>query len=213
MDNATLRAEIRTKTGKGSARRARREGKIPAILYSHFSEPTPIALDPKALRKAVRDSEHGFNTVLTLELGEAGKRTALLKDWQIDPVSRRLLHADFLEVKMDEAIEAEVPITLVGKAKGVEAGGILSQLRREITVRCRPGDIPGEIEVDISPLEIGDSLHVGDIPAPEGVEIRYTHNYTIAVVTPPEGGATPAGGAAEAAGEASESGAGEGGES
>lgn len=209
MDNATLQAEIRTRTGKGSARQARRQGKIPAIIYSHFSEPTPIALDPSALRRAVRDSEHGFNTVLTLELGEAGKKTALLKDWQIDPVSRRLLHADFLEVKMDEAIEAEVPITLTGKAKGVEAGGILSQLRREITVRCRPGDIPGEIEVDITNLDIGDSLHVGDIPAPPNVEIRYTQNFTIAVVTPPEGGAAPAAGgeSAEGAGEA------EGGES
>lgn len=186
MDQATLKAELRTKTGKGSARATRREGKIPAVVYSKDSEAVSIALDPAELRKAVVGSEHRFNTVLTLEIAGSTERTALLKDWQVDPVDRRLLHADFLEIKMGVPLEADVPILLVGKAPGVTEGGILAQIRRVVRVRCLPKNIPVNLDVDISGLEINDSLHVADIVAPSDVELIFAQNFTIAVCTPPE---------------------------
>jgi large subunit ribosomal protein L25 len=188
--HAVIAAKARKRTGKGSARATRREGRIPAIIYSNFSGPTPISVDPSELRKTVLGSDLRFNTVLTLDVEGEAKKTALLKDWQIDPVSRRLLHADFLEIRLDEKLEAEVPLHLVGKCVGVTNGGILNQIRREVTVRCLPSDIPAILEVDISHLDVNDSLHVGDIVPPERVEVVYHTNYTLAVVTPPEREAT-----------------------
>lgn len=187
MEEATLKAEPRTRTGKGSARAARREGKIPAVVYSHFGEPMAISVDPTVLRKAVKDSDHRFNTVLTLEVDGTGAKTALLKDWQVDPVSRQLLHADFLEIKLDEKLEAAVPLVLKGQPVGVVDGGVLTQVRREVEVRCLPKDIPVSIEVDVSELGINDSLHIDEIPAPPNVELVFSRNVTLAVVNPPEG--------------------------
>lgn len=186
MEQVTIRAQKRAKTGKGSARATRRAGNIPAVVYSHFEEPVAIALDPKELHKAVTSSERGFNTVLSIDIGNGASKTALLKDWQVDPMSRALLHADFLEIRMDEQLPANVPIKLVGKAPGVVAGGILNQIRRDLTVRCLPGNIPVEFEVDVSNLQVNDALHVSDLVPPEGVEIPYNNDFTIAVVTPPE---------------------------
>jgi len=183
MDQTQLKAQVRTRTGKGSARTARRAGLIPAVVYSHFSEAAAIAVDPSALRKAVKGSDFGFNTVLHLELDDGGKKTALLKDWQVHPVNHRLLHADFIEIKMDEALDAEVPVVLKGKAKGVIEGGLLNQVRREVTVRCLPEHIPATVEVDISSLGIGEVLHVADLTLPENVKAVFAHNYTIAVIT------------------------------
>jgi large subunit ribosomal protein L25 len=200
MDQATLKAEARTRTGKGSARTARREGKIPAVVYSHFAEPVAIAVDPVELRKAVTGSEHGFNTVLKIELNGGGSKTALLKEWQVDPVSRQLLHADFLEIKMDERLSAEVPVNLKGRAQGVIDGGVLSQIRRVLTVRCLPGKIPLEIAIDVSKMKINDVLHVSDLTPPEGVEIPYNNDFTIVVIAAPEGAEAEAPAAAPAAG-------------
>ncbi len=186
MDQAIIKAEAREKTGKGSARATRRAGRIPAVVYSHFEDPVAIALDPKELRKAVTASERGFNTVLSIEIGNSASKTALLKDWQVDPINRKLLHADFIEIRMDERLPASVPVKLVGRPTGVVEGGILNQIRRELTVRCLPGNIPVEIEIDVSHLHVNEALHVSDVPAPEGVEIPYNNDFTIAVVTPPE---------------------------
>ncbi len=186
MEQVKIKAQIRAKTGKGSARAARREGNIPAVVYSHFDKPEAIALDPKELHKAVTSSERGFNTVLSIDIGKGAAKTALLKDWQVDPITRQLLHADFLEIRMDERLPANVPIKLVGRAPGVVAGGILNQIRRELTVRCLPGNIPVEFEVDVSNLNVNEALHVSDLTPPEGVEIPYNNDFTIAVITPPE---------------------------
>ncbi len=183
---AVLAAKARPKTGKGSARATRREGRIPAVVYSNFSDSASISVDPTELRKTMLDSDRRFNTVLTLDLDGKDKKTALLKDWQVDPVSRKLLHADFLEIRLDQKLEAEVPLTLVGTSIGVTEGGIMSQIRRSVTVRCLPSDIPAVLEVDVTDLDMNDSLHVADVKPPEKVEVIYTINFTLAVVTPPE---------------------------
>lgn len=188
MDQVNLKASARSRTGKGSARAARREGRIPAIVYSRHTDAMAIALDPIALRKAIKASERKFNTLLTLDLDDGGHKVALLKDWQVDPVSRQLLHADFLEVKMDEKLEAQVPVELVGRPVGVVDGGVLSQIRRDVTVRCLPNQIPVRLDVDVSGMKINQSLHVADVPVPENVELVYQKNFTIAVVSPPEAG-------------------------
>ena len=194
MDQTTmLIAEMREKTGKGIARRLRAQKKIPAVLYGpHMDQPLNIAVDPKALRLAVQGPRR-LNTLITLDLGEAGKHVALLKDYQKHPVTDELLHADFYEVRLDRPIRVAVPVILEGRPEGVVQGGILSQIRRTITVECLPENIPDQIVVDVTHLKMGEALHIADIQPPEGVRIRYVNNYTVAVVTTTE---DAAGGAA-----------------
>jgi len=187
MDQTTLTAQVRENTGKGIARRLRAQKQIPAVLYGpHMDKPMGIAVDPKALRAAVQGLRK-LNTILTLDMGEAGKRVALLKDFQKHPVTGELLHADFYEVRLDKPIRVSVPVILEGRPEGVTLGGILSQTRRNLTVECLPDAIPDRIVVDVSRMKMGEALHVSDIQPPEGVRIRYVNNFTVAVVTAPEG--------------------------
>jgi large subunit ribosomal protein L25 len=186
IDQTTLAAQVREKTGKGVARRLRAQSLIPAVVYGpHSKDPLPIAVDPKALREAIR-TPHRLNTILTLKLDGAGDRVALLKNYQQDPVTRSLLHADFYEVRLDEPVTVPVPLALVGKAEGVASGGILQQNRREIEVSCLPKDIPEKIEVDVTHLKVAQALHVSDVKAPPGVKLRFATDYTVAVVAIPE---------------------------
>jgi large subunit ribosomal protein L25 len=187
MDQTTLTAQVRENTGKGIARRLRAQKQIPAVLYGpHMDKPMGIAVDPKALRAAVQGPRK-LNTILTLDMGEAGKRVALLKDFQKHPVTGELLHADFYEVHLDKPIRVSVPVILEGRPEGVTLGGILSQTRRNLTVECLPDAIPDRIVVDVTRMKMGEALHVADIQPPEGVRIRYVNNFTVAVVTAPEG--------------------------
>lgn len=197
MEQTTLTAQVRETTGKGIARRLRAEKKIPAVIYGpHMEKPVGIAVDPKALRKAV-GGPRKLNTILTLDMGEAGQRVALLKDYQRHPVSGELLHADFYEVRLDVPIRVSLPVVLKGRAEGVVThGGILSQARRSVTVECLPNAVPEQIEVDVTKMQVGDVLHVADIQPPEGVKVIYLTNFTVAVLSAPEGEAES--GAAEA---------------
>jgi len=198
MDQTTLAAQVREKTGKGVAHRLRARNLIPAVLYGpHSDKPLNIAVDPRALRAAVK-TPHKLNTLLTLQLDQGGERLALLKDYQQDPVSRAVLHADFYEVKVDEPVTVRVPLVLVGRAEGVAAGGVLTQLRREVEVVCTPRDIPERIVHDVTPMKAGTALHVADLTVPEGVKIRYLTNFAVATISAPEE-ETPATAAAEAA--------------
>jgi len=146
-----------------------------------------------SIRTAI-SGEHRFNTLLTLDITGVGPdgvgtetRQVLLKDHQIDPVKHsKLLHADFLEVRGDERIRVEIPVVLVGKAPGVIDGGILQQNRRFLEVMVLPNKIPLKIEVDVSGLKIAQSIHVADLKMPEGAELKYLTNFTIAVVSAPE---------------------------
>lgn len=208
-----LSVQSRTDKGKGPARRLRARGLIPAVIYGQKREPTHIAVDPAAIQKAIA-TPHKFNTLLTLQLDGAEKQV-LFREYEVDPVTRQLLHADFLEVDRSKPVRVEVPIVTTGKAEGVVAGGILTVSAHQIVVEALPERIPVQIEVDVTPLKIGGSIHIADVKAPEGVKIKYATNFTVAVVTAPEKeevvapvaaaavpGAAPAEGAAPAAGAA-----------
>lgn len=186
MEFVDLRVEHRTKTGKGVARELRRKGQIPAILYGD-GEPVPLKADPKALVRAL-GTEAGENVILNLTIvnGEAFIRKAMVKEVQVDPVTGRPLHADFLIISMERPIEVEIPVEATGVAIGVkDKGGVLDQILRELRVRCLPGAIPDKFTLDVSSLDIGDVLHVSDLPIPDGVELLTDREQTVVTVAAP----------------------------
>ena len=185
---AILPAKPREGAGKGPSRRLRAQGLIPAVVYGrHSKTPRHIAVDPLAIKHAVATPAK-LNTLIQIKLdGDgAGETLVLLKDVQVDPVTRDMLHADFLEVREGEKVKVNVPLHLVGKPAGVLEGGILSQLRRELEVWTLPTAIPDQIEVDVSHLKMAQALHINDVKPPAGIEIKTHVNYTIAVVSAPE---------------------------
>jgi large subunit ribosomal protein L25 len=165
---ATLEATVRDSFGKNEARRTRRDGRVPAVVYGATSEggsreATAIAVDPRALLKILH-SEAGANTLISLKLG-GGDARVLIKEYQLDPVTHAVLHADFYRVRMDRAIRVTIPIIVKGEPKGVkQQGGLLEFIRREIEVECLPADIPEHVEVDVSELMLHQGLRVRDIP-------------------------------------------------
>ena len=164
---ALLDATVRTTIGKNEARRTRREGKVPAVVYGAASEgasrdAVSIAVEPKALLKILH-SEAGANTLISLKLDGIDTKV-LVKDFQLDPVTHQVLHADFYRVAMDQMIEVTTPILVKGDARGVKVqGGILEFVRREIQIECLPSDIPEHIDVDVSELMVGQGIRVKDV--------------------------------------------------
>lgn len=186
IDRSTLEAKARDGAGKGPARRLRAQGLIPAVVYGrHLQSPEHIAVDPVSVKKAIA-TPHRLNTLITLKVEGKGEQQVLLKDYQMDPVSREILHADFIDVRETEPVKVNVPLVLVGKPAGVTEGGILSQSRREVEVYALPKAIPEKIEADVSHLKIAQALHIKDIKLPEGVQVKSRVNYTLAVVAVPE---------------------------
>jgi large subunit ribosomal protein L25 len=186
MERPLLKAEIREMMKKGGSRKLRARGRIPAVFYSPRAKTLSLVVDPRELSQALR-TEAGENVLIDLEIGDGGqpdRKGVMIKDIQIDPLKRQILHADFYEVTMDAMVTVEVPIHLIGKAEGVKIGGILEQVRRTIQVQCLPGEIPKGIDVDVSALKIGDSIHVKDIPA-EKLKIMADPGITLATVVPP----------------------------
>src|SRR5262245_22996082 len=161
----TLEATTRDSFGKNEARRIRRDGKVPAVLYGGDSkDATPIAVEPRALLKILH-SESGQNTLISLKLGGASDSPrVLVKDFQLDPITHHLLHADFYRVAMDKVIQVTIPVTVHGEPKGVkQQGGILEFIRREIIIECLPGDIPEHVDVDVSALMLDQGVRLRDI--------------------------------------------------
>jgi large subunit ribosomal protein L25 len=163
-----LDAVSRDTFGKNEARHTRRQGMVPAVLYGASSdgqqktEATPIAVNPKALLKILH-SESGANTLISLKLAGAGARV-LVKDYQLDPVTRQVLHADFYRVAMDRVLHVTIPVIVKGEPKGVkQQGGVLEFIRREIEIEVLPGDIPEHVEVDVTELMLHQGLRVRDI--------------------------------------------------
>ena len=185
MADNVLNATQRDSRGKGPARRLRAQGLIPAVVYGGESGPAHVAVDPSFLMKAI-ETPHKFNTILTLKLDGAPEKHVLFKEYEVDPVSRKLLHADFLEVKMDKPVRVRVPVETVGRAAGQAEGGILSLAAHDILVEALPGNIPVKIQVDVSGIKIGHSLHISEITPPEGCKFRYAANYVVAFVAVPE---------------------------
>ena len=161
---AVLEAEIRNTFGKNEARRTRREGKVPGVLYGGEGQQTrPIAVQPRALLKILH-SEAGQNTLISLKLAGAGDARVLVKDFQVDPVTHHVLHADFYRVAMDRALQVTIPVTVKGEPKGVkQQGGVLEFIRREIEIECLPGDIPENVEIDVSELMLHQGIRVREL--------------------------------------------------
>jgi large subunit ribosomal protein L25 len=183
-----LNVETRRDVGKGAARKLREAGRIPGVCYGKGKPSLPISLDPNALRLLLERSEAGMNTLIQLAVDGGGAfdgRMVLIRELQKDPVQGRYLHADLFAVDVQHAIEVSVPIHITGRAKGVELGGILDQVLREIDLECLPLAIPSEIAVDVSELDVGQSLHVSDIALPEGVTLRSDSGLSVVSVVAP----------------------------
>jgi len=165
---AKLEATVRDTSGKNEARRTRRNGLVPAVVYGAVShgaraDATSIAVDPKELLRILH-SESGANTLISLKLPDAAETRVLVKDYQLDPVTHHLLHADFYRVAMDRAIQVTIPIVLKGEPHGVkQQGGLLEFVRREIEVECLPGDIPEHLELDVSELMLHQGIRLRDV--------------------------------------------------
>jgi len=162
--DAILEAQTRDTFGKNEARRTRREGRVPAVLYGgDGGGATPIAVAPKALLKILH-SEAGQNTLISLKLAGAGDTRVLVKDFQLDPITHEVLHADFYRVAMDKLLQVTIPIVVQGEPKGVkQQGGVLEHIRREIEIECLPADIPENVVVDVSELMLHQGVRVRDI--------------------------------------------------
>jgi large subunit ribosomal protein L25 len=166
--DAILEATIRDTCGKNEARRTRRDGRVPAVLYGSAGaggsqEAKSIAVEPKALLKILH-SESGANTLIALKLEGEGDARVLVKDYQLDPVTHEVLHADFFRIVMDRALHLTIPLTVKGEPKGVkQQGGILEFIRREIEIECLPADIPEHVEIDVSDLMLHQGIRVRDI--------------------------------------------------
>lgn len=162
--DATLQAEKRETKGKNAARRLRAAGRIPAVVYgAEKDKATEISVDPKVLSRILH-SESGANTLISLQGLDGGDTRVLVKEYQLDPIHHRMLHADFYQVAMDKTLTLTVPIVLKGEARGVkQQGGIVDFVNREIEIEVLPGDIPEGIEVDVSELLLNQGLRVRDI--------------------------------------------------
>ncbi len=161
---AVLEAQSRDTFGKNEARRTRRDGLVPAVLYGGDNrEATPIAVNPRDLLKILH-SESGANTLISLKLAGGGDARVLVKEFQLDPITHHVLHADFYRVAMDKAIEVTIPVIVKGEPKGVkQQGGLLEFVRREIVIECLPGDIPEHVEVDVTELMLHQGVRVRDV--------------------------------------------------
>ena len=160
---AILEAQARDTFGKNEARRIRREGKVPAVLYGGDRTATPIAVAPKALLKILH-SDSGQNTLISLKLAGGADTRVLVKDFQLDPITNALLHADFYRVNMDRKITVTVPLVFKGEPRGVKVeGGVMEILHREIEVETLPAEIPDGIEIDVRELGLNDSVHLRDV--------------------------------------------------
>ena len=184
MSVIPLSASRRETLGKGGARKARSAGQIPGVLYGHGEDPIAVAVSAREFDVALRQHKGG-NPIVNLAVGNSGEFTALIRDVQYDPLSRAILHLDFQHISLTEQIEVKVAVKLTGLAIGVkDGGGILETILRELDVRCLPTQIPSSIEIDVSGLAVGDSIHVRDVNVPN-VTVLNDPDETIATVVPP----------------------------
>ena len=186
---ATLRlsAETRSDTGKGAAKKMRRAGRIPAILYGRGQEGVSLSLGNKEVSHLLANPG-AMTNVLELEItdsGKSSKKNILVKKIQKHPFREEVLHMDLLEIALDQKISVMVPIELAGESEGVKMGGILEMKRRELEITSLPNQIPDTIVIDITELQIGDAVHVEDITPPDGAQIFFESNFTVLSVVAP----------------------------
>jgi large subunit ribosomal protein L25 len=184
MDFAKVSVEVRTESGKGVSRRARASGKVPGVLYGHKEPPVTLTVDPHALLKSL-DKEKKRNTVFSLAVGSDKSITAMIRDFQIDPLSRQLIHVDFIRVSMDEQVKVTVPLKLIGTPVGVVNGGQLHQSLYTLPVAAKPAAIPSKLEIDVSGLNIGEALHASDLKLAADVRVLLDPKEALASVVMP----------------------------
>jgi len=180
MESQTLQAEVRGSRGKGPARRLRVQGKLPAVLYGPGVEPTPLTVDPKEVARHLRGA-YGRNTLFKLVFG-GKEELAMVRDVDVEPVSRELVHADFLRVTADSEVVVEVPIRTVGRALGQVKGGAVNVTRRSVPIRCKPTQIIAEIVMDVTEVDLNGTIAVKDIPLAEGLTIVLKPELTLVAV-------------------------------
>src|SRR4029079_366198 len=210
MELSKVNVDVRSAAKKGAARRVRSGGSVPGVLYGRKREPIAVTFNEKELISSL-DKDKRRNTVLTLTVRDGGKSedvTAMVRDAQINPLSRRLVHVDFLAVDLNAEVRVTVPLLLTGKAVGVTNGGNLHQSMHLVPIAAKPAAIPTRLEVDVSALDIGDARHVSDLKLGEGVRVVLDAKEAIASVVAPKAekveeaaaapveGAGPAGGGA-----------------
>jgi large subunit ribosomal protein L25 len=202
---AVLEAQARDTFGKNEGRRTRREGRVPAVVYGASSgdknrTATAISVDPKALSRILH-SDSGANTLISLKLAGTADARVLVREYQLDPVTHQILHADFYRVAMDKLLQVTIPVIVKGEPKGVkQQGGILEFIRREIEIECLPADIPENVEIDVSELMLHQGVRVRDIPVhPKWTPVSEAEMMLVHVIMPKvEEVAAPAEGAAAA---------------
>lgn len=183
MDLRKISVSARQGKGKGEAARLRRTGQIPAVAYGKKLAAQALSMKPEELRSVLK-SERGRNTVIELDVEGKDKLTVLLCDYQHHPVSRELLHADFLQIALDEPVDVQIPLEMTGKPVGVVKGGVLRQVFRRIPVRCLPQLIPVKVVHDVTELDLDGHVPAKSLALPEGVEVRLPPEQTvIAIVT------------------------------
>jgi large subunit ribosomal protein L25 len=183
LEQNTLEAQPREAGTKNQARRVRREGKIPAVVYGASKDAVAVSVDPRHVLRILR-SDSGHNTIFDLTLTGGERTKAMIVDWQYEPIKGHLLHIDLKRIAMDKALRVSVPIMLQGTAEGVKTeGGILEQILREVEIECLPGDIPSHIDVDISHLTFGKVLRVTDLPHNPKLKFLSDANQPVAHVT------------------------------
>lgn len=187
MELLDLKVNRRTTRGNSPARELRRQQKIPAVLYGPKTEPIPLAVNTVQLEKTIKMSKGGQVFLnLLVQNGKSSARQAMIKELQVHPVTGAMLHVDFYEIDMDRKIKVQVPVITFGTSKGVELGGILHVIRRELEVSCLPSQIPDAIKVDITDLDVGDSVHVNEIPLDGDIEISADVNFTVVTISSPK---------------------------
>lgn len=186
MELHEFKVNIRESTGNGYARSLRRQGQIPAVLYGKGVEPVKVSLNTRDLELLLKKNR-ASQILMNLVVGNTDTpRSAMIKELQVDPVSRDFLHVDFYEVDMAKKITVKVPVAITGISKGVELGGILQLIRKELEVMCLPQEIPDSIDIDVTDLDVGDSIHINEISAEGNTEFPSDVNFTVATVVAPK---------------------------
>jgi large subunit ribosomal protein L25 len=186
LDNIDLKAQLRTTRGNGPARAMRRDGRVPAVLYGPKTEPNMISIGARDLDNILKQGSIG-RSIINLEIdGVKGTTATMVKEMQTHPMSQNVLHIDFYKVDMARKIKVNVPVITTGISAGVELGGMLQIIRRELEVYCLPNQIPQAITIDITDLEIGDSVHVNDIETEGDVEIPHDVDFTVLTILSPK---------------------------
>ena len=182
MEATELKACIRKESGKGPARRFRQEGLIPAVFYGRGEEAIHLSVNAADLLKIIKTKKENIFIKLLIEGEKRKERLSLIKELQVEPVSRRFYHADFYEIRMDHKLTIDIPLHFSGIPIGVQNGGELQHLKRDLKVSCLPSALPEFIDIDVSGLDIGNSIKVQDIKVPEGIEVLDPGDVGVAIV-------------------------------